>query len=57
MRNVIDACRRHGTRLVFLDNVYAYGNVDGPMTEHTPYDPFSRKGEVRARSLRSPTPL
>lgn len=49
MRNVMDACRHHRTRLVFLDNVYAYGNVDGPMTEDTPYNPCSRKGEVRAR--------
>ncbi|MDT8325090.1 MAG: NAD-dependent epimerase/dehydratase family protein [Bacteroidota bacterium] len=52
MRNVIDACARHGTRLVFFDNVYAYGLVDGPMTEATPYNPCSRKGEVRARIAR-----
>ena len=49
MRNVIDACKRHDTALVFLDNVYAYGRVDGAMTENTPYNPCSRKGEVRAR--------
>ena len=49
MRNAIDACRRHGSALVFFDNVYAYGRVDGVMTEDTPYNPCSRKGEVRAR--------
>ena len=49
MRNVIDACKRHGSRLVFFDNVYAYGRVDGVMTEETPFNPTSRKGEVRAR--------
>jgi nucleoside-diphosphate-sugar epimerase len=49
MRNSIDACKRHGTRLVFFDNVYAYGKVDGAMTENTPYNPCSRKGEVRAK--------
>lgn len=49
MRNVIDACKRHGTRLVFFDNVYAYGAVAGVMTEETPFHPVSRKGEVRAR--------
>jgi nucleoside-diphosphate-sugar epimerase len=49
MRNVIDACRRHDSALVFFDNVYAYGLVDGVMTEDTPYNPRSRKGEVRAR--------
>src|SRR4051812_13096869 len=49
MRNAIDACKRHGSALVFFDNVYAYGRVDGVMTEETPYNPCSRKGEVRAR--------
>src|ERR687897_168367 len=49
MRNAIDACKRHGSALVFFDNVYAYGRVRGVMTEDTPYNPCSRKGEVRAR--------
>lgn len=49
MRNVIDACKRNGCRLVFFDNVYAYGKVDGTMTEQTPFNPISKKGEVRAR--------
>jgi len=49
MRNAIDACRQHGAPLVFFDNVYAYGRVDGAMTEETPFRPASRKGEVRAR--------
>jgi nucleoside-diphosphate-sugar epimerase len=49
MRNAIDACKRHGSALVFFDNVYAYGPVDGAITEDTPYNPCSRKGEVRAR--------
>lgn len=49
MRNVIDACTEHGARLVFFDNVYAYGRVDGVMTEDTPFNPISKKGEVRAK--------
>lgn len=48
MQNAISACRRHGARLVFFDNVYAYGRVEGAMTEATPFNPCSRKGEVRA---------
>lgn len=48
MRNAIDACKRHGSALVFFDNVYAYGRVDGVMREDMPYNPSSRKGEVRA---------
>lgn len=49
MRNVIDACKQHGCRLVFFDNVYAYGRVEGVMTEDTPFNPSSKKGEVRAK--------
>ncbi len=49
MRNAINACKQHGARLVFFDNVYAYGRVEGMMTEHTPYNPISKKGEVRAK--------
>lgn len=49
MRNTIDACKQHQARLVFFDNVYAYGLVDGVMTEQTPFNPNSQKGEVRAR--------
>ncbi len=49
MRHAIDACKQHGASLVFFDNVYAYGRVDGVMTEETPFNPISRKGEVRAR--------
>lgn len=48
MDNTIDACKRAGARLVFFDNVYMYGRVRGPMTEETPYRPWSKKGEVRA---------
>src|SRR5688572_2704245 len=49
MRNVIAACSRQKCKLVFFDNVYAYGKVDGVMTEETPFNPTSKKGEVRAQ--------
>lgn len=49
MRNVINACKKHQTKLVFFDNVYAYGYVSGRMTEKTPFNPNSKKGEVRAQ--------
>lgn len=49
MANTIEACKRAEAKLVFFDNVYMYGKVDGPMTEETPYAPCSKKGEVRAR--------
>jgi len=49
MDNVIEACKRANARLLFFDNVYMYGKVDGAMTEDTPYAPCSKKGEIRAR--------
>jgi len=49
MRNVIDACKKHQAKLVFFDNVYPYGFVKGSMTEETPFNPTSKKGEVRAK--------
>ena len=52
IQNAIDACVAHGTHLVAFDNVYAYGKVDGPMTESTPIRPSSTKGAVRASLLR-----
>jgi nucleoside-diphosphate-sugar epimerase len=48
MRNAIEAAKRARARLVFFDNVYMYGRVDGAMTEETPFRPCSKKGEVRA---------
>jgi len=49
MKNVIDACKNYGTKLIFFDNVYMYGKVEGKMTEETPYQPCSKKGEIRAQ--------
>jgi nucleoside-diphosphate-sugar epimerase len=49
MSNTIEACKRSKAKLLFFDNVYAYGRVDGPMTEQTPYAPCSKKGVIRAQ--------
>jgi len=46
--NAIEACKRARAKLLFFDNVYMYGKVSGPMTEETPFNPCSRKGEIRA---------
>lgn len=51
MANTIEACLAHGTHLVYFDNVYAYGRVDGAMTEDTPIKPSSAKGQLRADLL------
>lgn len=51
MTNTIEACIAAGVHLVFLDNVYAYGRVEGVMTEATPIRPSSTKGQIRAGLL------
>jgi nucleoside-diphosphate-sugar epimerase len=52
MKNVIEACKLAGAKLVFFDNIYMYGKVDGIITETTPYHPISKKGVVRANIAR-----
>lgn len=48
MRNVIDACKAHDTKLVFVDNVYMYAPQALPdMTERSAIGPVSKKGKVR----------
>jgi len=49
MSNAIEACKRANAKLIFFDNVYMYGKVIGPMTEETPFNPCSKKGEIRAQ--------
>jgi len=49
IRNVVKAAQATGARLIFFDNVYMYGRVEGPMTEETPYNPASVKGKIRAQ--------
>src|SRR3569833_3112972 len=49
MQNFINLGKETGARLIFFDNVYSYGLVNGPMLETTPYNPSSKKGEVRAK--------
>lgn len=48
MQNVIAVAKENNARLIFFDNVYMYGVVNGPMKEDTPYKPNSVKGQVRA---------
>lgn len=48
MQNVIAACLAHDSKLVFFDNVYMYDQKAIPnMTETSPLNPPSKKGEVR----------
>lgn len=48
MNNVIQACLKHHTVLVFVDNVYMYAKRSLPhMLENAPLQPTSEKGKVR----------
>lgn len=50
VKNVIDACVRHKSKLVFFDNIYMYDkDYLNPMNEETPVNPPSKKGKVRAK--------
>jgi nucleoside-diphosphate-sugar epimerase len=50
MDNLIAAASPGGARLVVLDNLYMYGATGGhPISEDTPENPISRKGEIRAK--------
>jgi nucleoside-diphosphate-sugar epimerase len=48
MQNVISACKRHKTKLVFFDNTYMYPQDDKILTEETAFAPVGKKGKVRA---------
>lgn len=49
MQNVIDACRKYRSKLVFFDNAYMYDSVYVQnLTEETAVRPASKKGRVRA---------
>jgi nucleoside-diphosphate-sugar epimerase len=49
MNAAIEGAAAGGARLVFGDNLYAYGPVDGPLTEGLPYRATGPNGRVRAQ--------
>jgi nucleoside-diphosphate-sugar epimerase len=49
MGAIIDGASAAGARLVFGDNLYAYGPVDGPLTEELPSRATGPNGRTRAR--------
>jgi nucleoside-diphosphate-sugar epimerase len=48
MEGIIAAAVSAGARVVYGDNLYAYGPVAGPLTEDLPYRPPGPHGRVRA---------
>ena len=47
-RSILGAAESSGAKLVFADNLYAYGPVDGPLRENLPALARGRKGRLRA---------
>ncbi len=45
---LVRAAESAGARLVYADDTWMYGRVDGPMTEDTPWRPVSGHGVLRA---------
>ncbi|MER7661795.1 NAD-dependent epimerase/dehydratase family protein [Streptomyces sp. NPDC096193] len=46
-RSVLAAAESAGAKLVFADNLYSYGPVDGPLREDLPAAAQGRKGRTR----------
>jgi nucleoside-diphosphate-sugar epimerase len=49
MNAIIEGAAAAGARLVYGDNLYAYGPVDGPLTEDLPHLARGPSGRVRAQ--------
>lgn len=47
--SLIEGVRSAGAKLVFADNLYAYGPQDRPLVESMPYTDYGRKPALRAR--------
>jgi len=52
MQGVLAGAAGAGARLVFMDNLYMYGPVDGPLREDLPLTDYGRKPALRARLTR-----
>ncbi len=48
MRGILSGSARTGATVVYADNLYAYGPVDGPLTEDLPSRATGPNGRVRA---------
>lgn len=49
MKAIIEGAASAGAKLIFGDNLYAYGPVDGPLTEDLPHRAKGSNGRTRAR--------
>jgi nucleoside-diphosphate-sugar epimerase len=47
-QSILEGLTGSDAKLVIVENLYAYGEVKGPITEDLPYNAHTRKGKVRA---------
>lgn len=47
-QSILEGLTGSDAKLVLVENLYAYGEVKGPITEDLPYNAHTRKGKVRA---------
>ncbi|RPI96090.1 MAG: NAD-dependent epimerase/dehydratase family protein, partial [Chloroflexi bacterium] len=53
-KSIIDGLTGSNAKLVLVENLYMYGDTEGmPMTEDTPYNAHTRKGQVRGEISRA----
>jgi nucleoside-diphosphate-sugar epimerase len=50
MNGIIEAAAAAGARVIYGDNLYAYGPVDGPIKEDLPYRPIGPTTRARAEA-------
>ena len=50
---IVEGTAAAGAKLVYGDNLYMYGPVEGAMTEELPYTATTKKGRIRAAVARS----
>lgn len=50
---IVEGATAAGAKLVYGDNLYMYGAVEGVMTEERPYAATTKKGRIRAAVARS----
>lgn len=46
--SILEGAASAGARFIVGENLYMYGEVNGPIHEDLPYNPHTRKGKVRA---------
>jgi nucleoside-diphosphate-sugar epimerase len=52
MRNILSACEANGTRLLFIDNLYMYGEQNEPLHENMPLTTYGAKPSIRSEISR-----